>query len=125
MQINMFVDAAHASDLVTRRSVTGIVIFINKMMEGLRYKLRMMGIPIEGPTNTFCDNLSVVKNATDPSSMLKKKHNSIAYHKVRESVAADVQRIAHEPGHSNLADVLTKPLPAPTFHKHVHCILMQ
>ena len=96
-----------------------------EMMEGLEYKLRMMGIPIEGPTNTFCDNLSVVKNATDPSSTLKKKHNSIAYHKVRESVAADVQRIAHEPGHSNLADVLTKPLPAPTFHKHVHCILMR
>ena len=86
----MFVDAAHAGNLANRRSQTGVIIFINsapttwyskrqgtveastfgsefvalrvgmKMNEGLRYKLRMMGVPIQGPSNVYCDNKSVV-----------------------------------------------------------------
>jgi hypothetical protein len=27
-----------------------------EIIEGLRFKLRMMGIPLDGPTNGFCDN---------------------------------------------------------------------
>lgn len=102
VQINMFCDASHATDLITRRSTTGIIIFIQgtpilwyskrqntiesstfgsefvamkiatEMVEGLRYRLRMMGVPIDGPVNTLCDNDSVVKNVTNPASTLKK-----------------------------------------------------
>ena len=145
VQINMFCDASHATDLVTRRSTTGIIIFVQgtpilwyskrqntietstfgsefvamkiatEMVEGFRYRLRMMGVPIDGPVNTFCDNDSVVKNVTNPASTLAKKHNAIAYHKVRESVAAFVQRIAYEPGKYNVADMLTKILIGPLF----------
>lgn len=86
-----------------------------EMVEGFRYRLRMMGVPIQGPVNTFCDNDSVVKNVTTPASTLTKKHNAIAYHKVRESVAAEVQRIAFEPGKYNLSDMLTKLLFGPLF----------
>ncbi len=82
-----------------------------EMHEAICYKLRMFGIPIDGPTNTFCDNASVVNNVTRPESVLQKKHNSIAYLKVRESVAASALRVKHGPGTSNLADVLTKWLP--------------
>ena len=46
-----------------------------EMIEGLRYKLWMMGIEINGSTNVFCDNESVVTNTMRPKSMLKKKHN--------------------------------------------------
>jgi hypothetical protein len=28
-----------------------------ELSEALRYKLRMFGVPIKGPTNIFCDNL--------------------------------------------------------------------
>jgi RPA family protein len=83
------------------------------MIEGLRYKLRMMGIEVDGTTNVFCDNDSVVKNSTRPESTLKKKHNAISYHRVREAQAAGIVRIAKEDGETNLADVLTKCLPAP------------
>eukprot|EP00536_Pseudo-nitzschia_multiseries_P004292 jgi/Psemu1/9652/gm1.9652_g len=55
-----------------------------EMVEGLRYKLQMMGIPIEGPTNIYCDNKLVVKNTTQPESPCKNRHNSVAYHKARE-----------------------------------------
>ena len=71
----------------------------------------MFGIAIDGPTNTFCDNNSVVQNVTRPESVLQKKHNSIAYHKMRESVASTAMRVLHEPGATNLADILTKWLP--------------
>ena len=59
-----------------------------EMVEGLWYKLRMMGIKVDGSTNVFCDNESVVKNTTRPESTLKKKHNVIAYHPVHKAQAA-------------------------------------
>jgi hypothetical protein len=55
----------------------------------VRYKLRMMGIPIDGPSYVYGDNMSVLHTTSNPESTLKKKSNSIAYHLVRESVAMD------------------------------------
>ena len=52
------------------------------MIEGLSYKLRMFGVPIDGPSDVFCDNQSVVTNVSIPSSLLNKKHNFICYHRV-------------------------------------------
>ncbi|KAL7558344.1 hypothetical protein ACA910_004010 [Epithemia clementina (nom. ined.)] len=83
------------------------------MVEAFCYKLRMMGIPIDGETNVFCNNESVFKNATPPESTLKKKHNAIAYHRTREVQAAGIVRIAWEEGETKLANILTKLLPGP------------
>ena len=135
-----FVDADHASNTVTQRSQTGILIFLNQApivwyskwqntvetstfgskfiamrmavehIEALRYKLHMFGIPIEGLTNVFCDNEAVFKNTTIPESTLKKKHNSICYHCCREAVEARVMRVAKEGMLTNLADLFTKSL---------------
>ena len=140
VDINAFVDADHAGNRVTRRSHTGILIYCNmapimwyskkqstvesstfgsefvamktitEMLEGLKYKLRMFGVPINGPARIFCDNESVVINSSHPESALKKKHCSIAYHKVREAIAAGKQLIYYENTATNLADLLTKPL---------------
>ena len=152
MTMTCFVDADHAGCHETRRSHTGIVIFPQKtpiiwhskrqntveastfgsefvamktaieQVEGLRYKLRMMGIPIDGPTNVFCDNESVFKSATRSEATLKKKHNAIACHRTREAVAAGIVRIAWEDGRFNLADVLTKLLPGPRLRTLIGCI---
>jgi hypothetical protein len=148
-----FVDADHAGCLATRRSHTGVLIFVNRapvswyskrqntvetstfgseivalriaieMVEGLRYKLRMMGVPMDGPTSVFCDNESVVKNTTRPESALKKKHNAVAYHKVRESIANGTIRLAKEDGKSNLADILTKLMPGPRLREMIQMVL--
>jgi hypothetical protein len=153
VQMNVFVDADHAGNRVTRRSHTGILIYLNsapviwyskaqttvetstfgsefvamriavEMIEALRYKLRMFGIPLDSPANVFCDNQSVVTNSTVPDSTLKWKHNSIAYHRVRESVAANVIRIAYVHSKSNNTDVLTKPLPGPELRSIISNIL--
>jgi hypothetical protein len=42
------------------------------VVEGMHYKVRMMGIPLNGPTSIFCNNQSVVKNSMAPESVLKK-----------------------------------------------------
>ena len=81
-----------------------------EMNDGLRYKLRMMGIPIAGPSNVLCDNQSVVDNSSLPESQLKKKHLSIAYHYVRECCAKGAAQIAFESTETNLADLCTKVL---------------
>jgi hypothetical protein len=60
------------------------------MIEGLQYKLRMMGIPLQGPTSVFCNTQSVVKNMTAPESVWKKHHNAIAYHQAHEAQAAGI-----------------------------------
>lgn len=66
-----------------------------ELIESLRYKLRMFGIPIDGPANVMCDNNFVVTDASIPSSTLKKKqHVAICYHRVREAVASGVLRVA-------------------------------
>jgi hypothetical protein len=85
----------------------------------------MMDVPLDGPTNVFGDNSSVITNATVPSSTLKKKHNAICYHRVREAVAAKVIRIAYIPTDRNLADILTKPLGGSKLHEFCKKILYQ
>jgi hypothetical protein len=83
----------------------------------------MFGILIDGPSNIFCDNKSVVTNSTAPTSLLSKKYNSIAYHRVCESIAANVIRIAKVHTKENLADLLTKVLPTADFKHLVQHIL--
>jgi len=141
--MSCFVDADHGGCRVTRRSHTGIIIFLNRapiswfskrqntvecstfgsefvamrtaveMIEGLRYKLRMMGVEMEGACNVFCDNSAVVTNATAPESTLKKKHAAINYHRTREAIAARTIRVAKEDTETNISDLLTKCNPGP------------
>ena len=81
-------------------------------VRSLRYKLRMMGIPVEGPAYIFGDNKSVLANTMNPGSMLKKKCAAIAYHLIREGVARKEWITAWISTHDNIADLLTKPMSA-------------
>ena len=137
-----FVDADLAGDKHNRRSQTVVLIFCNKapihwyskrqpivesstfgseframktavkMIEALRYKLRMFGVPIDGPTSIFCDNEAVYQNTVVPESTLNKNHHSIAYHRCREAVASNTVQVAKEGTLNNLADIFTKVLTA-------------
>ena len=81
------------------------------MIEALFYKLRMFGVPIEGECRLLCDNEGVVKSGSNPGTRLSKKHNSIAFYRIRECVASRMILLYHEKGESNLADLLTKSSP--------------
>ena len=74
----------------------------------IKYTLRMLGVPINGPALLLGENNSVVLNTTFPSSQLKKKHNAICYHRVRKACAAGILRFSHISSEENIADILTK-----------------
>jgi hypothetical protein len=77
---------------------------------GLRYKLRMMGVPISGPTFTCGDNMSVIHNTQPLESTLKKKSNSIYYHVCREAVAMNEMIMTHIPNPADLATKKSSPV---------------
>ena len=144
IEMTAFVDSDHAGNLITRRSQTGYILFCNQApiiwyskrqntveastlgaefiaartcleaVEALRFKLRMFGVPVAGPTDVMCDNNSVVINAQQPESVLSKKHLSICFHRVREAVVRCVIRVGKIESTWNLADLFTKSLPTAT-----------
>jgi len=61
----------------------------------VRYKLCMMGVPIDRPVMLLGDNFSVILSTTVPSATLKKKHQAICYHRIRECIAAKVLQFVH------------------------------
>ena len=152
-KVTIFFDASFGSDLLTRRSITGMIVFINstpvrwyckkqntvetstygsELVAGriacetaieYRYKLRMLGVIVKGPVVLLGDNMSVIQNCSLPSSQLKKKHNAIAYHKIRECVATGIIKLGHVGTEENVADLCTKPLNGPKLHammKRIH-----
>ena len=150
IDLRMFVDSDHAGEHLTRRSRTGFLIYINmapivwfskrqatietsvfgaefvvmkqgmETLRGLRYKLRMMGVPLSGPSFIYGDNMSVIHNTQRPESTLKKKSNSICYHAVRESVAMGESLTGHVRSENNPADIATKVMPGG--RKRDHCV---
>jgi hypothetical protein len=50
--------------------------------------------------------MSVVLNTKVPSSVLRKKYDALAYHRVREAIAASI--ITYIKSKENVSDVLTK-----------------
>jgi hypothetical protein len=92
-------------------------------IQGLRYKLWMMGITVDKPAYVFGDNQLVLANTTAPGSMLKRKSNAIAYLFVREGCARDEWWTAYINTDENVADLLTKPLAGPKQTKFVQMLL--
>ena len=146
VKIVIYFDASFACDMVTRRSVTGIIVFVNstpvrwyskkqntvetstygaKLVAGrlatemaieFLYLFRMMGVPVDGPVTLLGDNKGMIQNTSMMSSQLKKKHNAIAYHRVRECVAAGIITMGHVRSEKNYADICTKALNGPKLH---------
>jgi hypothetical protein len=110
VRMTVYVDTDHAHDLVTRRSITGILVMMNntpiiwiskrqktvetsaygselvasrvatELIVEVHYMIRSLGVSLDGPGLMLGDNMSAVLNTTVTSSVLKKKHNAITYH---------------------------------------------
>ena len=93
-------------------------------LRGLRYKLRMMGVPLSGPSFAYGDNMSVINNTSRPESVLKKKSNSICYHAVREAVAMKELLTGHISTHENCADLATKVVPGGQKRNHLLSLVL-
>jgi hypothetical protein len=79
-----------------------------EVLRGIRYKLRMMDIPIARPTFVYGDNMSVIHNTQQPESTLKKKNLSICYHAVHKAVAMGEILTSHVRTENNFSDFMTK-----------------
>ena len=152
MQTSVCGDSDHAHDVVTRRSITGILTYVGltpvssvsrrqttiasstyeaefmamrtatQEAKVIRNVLRSFGIPLDGPTLLFGDNLGVVQQASFVDADLTKKHVAISYHLVREAIAAGTILPYWVGTNDNLADILTKPLAPTAFIKLCHDI---
>ena len=145
--ITCFVDANLMHDYITGRSATGILHMVNltivdwyskrqdtvesatygsefvaarqatEQIMDIRNTLRYFGVPVRDKTYMFGDNQSVVTSSTLPHSVLKKRHNLLSYHRVREAIAAGILKFFHMFGSENPSDVLTKHLGHTVFYR--------
>ena len=133
-----YTDANLYHDVLTGRSVTGILHLCNQTLIDwyskrqatvetatfgseftaarisadqiidLRTTLRYLGVPIINKSYMFGDNQSVVTNSTIPHSSLNKRHNALSYHRVREMIAAKIMGYYWVDGKNNPADIVSK-----------------
>jgi len=148
-----FCDSDWAGNLMNRRSHSGLILFVQgapvvwiskkqstvetssygaelcagklavEQIEALRYKLRMFGIDVLGPTALYIDNQSFVNNLWRPESTVKKKHLSISFHRTRESIASGMVEAHKIDSEENTADLLTKVLSGASTEYHVSNLL--
>jgi len=133
-----YVDANLLHDLVTGRSVTGILHFLNatpiewyskkintvetatygaefasartcvEQIMEIRTMLLYLGVPLRSKSYMFGDNESVVNSSINPHSRLHKRHTLLSYHFVREAIASGTYVFLHISGENNPADILSK-----------------
>ena len=138
VQLFHYVDANLYHDMITGRSVTGILHFANQTLldwftkkqatvetatygsefvaartcveqiVDLRLMLRYLGVRIRDHSYMFGDNKSMVDSSTIPHSKLHKRHTALSFHRVREAVASKVYMFSHIDGGDNPADILSK-----------------
>ena len=125
-------------DMLTGRSVTGILHLMNKtpnkwyskkqatvetatygskfiaartcvdQIIDLHTSLHYLGVPVHDTSYVFGDNKTVCDSATIPHAKLHKCHNALSFHRVHEAVAAKFVAIYHLNGEYNPADIMTK-----------------
>ena len=133
-----YVDANLYHDMITGRSVTGILHLLNQttvdwysrkqaivetatygsefvaartatdQILDLRLTLRYLSVPIRDVSYMFGDNKSVVDSSITPHAKLHKRHNALSLHRVREAISSGVINFFHIDGPSNPADILSK-----------------
>ena len=149
VDLRMYVDSDFAGDKVRRRSRTGFFVLLNSALvqwvskcqptiemsvfgaefvamkhgvdtlRGICYKLQMMGVPVDGLSYIYGDNMSVINNMQKPESVLKKKSNSICYHVICESVAMGESLTAHITMSDNYAYLAMKTITNKPKRRHL------
>ena len=155
MQSTILCDADHAHDKRTRRSITGLLVYIGQTPVSwssrrqtaiasstyaaefmalrhateeaisIRFALRSFGIPVVEPTRILGDNMSVIQNATNPDVEVKKKHVAISFHLTQEAIAAGVIEPWWLGGTANLSDIMTKQIGRDPNDRHCRTLFFQ
>jgi hypothetical protein len=136
--LSHYVDANLMHDMISGKSVTGILHLLNKtptdwfckkqstvetatygsefaaaracveQIIELRTTLRYLGLNICSKSYMFGDNKSVVDSSMRLDAKLHKRHCMLSFHRVREAIAAKILLYWFVPGQDNPADILSK-----------------
>ncbi len=87
------------------------VIYLRALLQGLGHK------QLE-PTPVYEDNAACILMSKNPSNPQQSRHIDLRRHFLREMVRDKVLRLVKCAGTQNVADALTKSLPAQTLHQH-------
>jgi hypothetical protein len=80
--------ATYASEFVAGRAALDESIAI-------RYELRMLGVPLDGPIWMFGDNKSMIGSSAEPAGQLTKQHLILSWHQLQEKAAMGVVYYLH------------------------------
>ena len=147
-KLSGWVDSDFASDIDTRKSMTGYLMVLNggpiswkASRQGgvtlssseaefvaasqagqevlyLRALLKGFAYLQHGPTEIWEDNASCILMSENPTNRERSRHVDVRVHFLRDMVRDGSVKLIKCAGTQNVADALTKSLPRPAFHKH-------
>lgn len=150
--ITTYFDSDWATDINTRRSIIGYVVYlgsnpiswqskkqstVSRSSTEVEYKalvhcasdvfwirsvLKCLHQYLPIPLCLHCDNLLALAISSNPFCHLKIKHLDTYYHFVRERVQRKGTTIQYNPTKDQVADILTKRLHSSTFVRHCHTL---
>ena len=109
--------ATYGSEFVAVKTAT-------EQIMDIRQTLRYQGAPIGAKSFLFGDNRSVVTRATLPHSTLTKRHNILAFRRVRDAIAAKLMAFYWIQSAYNLSDMLSKHWNHPTVYPMILKLLI-
>ena len=109
--------ATYGSEFVAAKTAT-------EQIMDIRQILRYLGAPIGAKSFLFGDNRSVVTSATLPHSTLTKRHNILALHRVRETIAAKLMAFYWIQSTYNISDMCSKHWDHPTVYPMILKLLI-
>jgi Reverse transcriptase (RNA-dependent DNA polymerase) len=148
MALTAFADAAHATDLQRRRSVSGFcclfagaaiafksklqtivatssteaefvcAVQTGKMVKYLRTVLNDLGFTPRAPTVIYEDNQAAIAMVNSSKPTPRSRHIDTQHYAIQGWKACNILRLEHIPGSLSPADALTKPLARILHHRH-------
>ena len=109
--------ATYSSEFVAAKTATEQIIEI-------RQTLRYLGAPIDAKSFLFGGNRSVVTSATLHHSTLTKRHNILAFQRVRKAIAAKLMSFYWIQSAYNLSEMLSKHWDHPTVYPMILKLLI-
>ena len=83
----------------------------------IRMVLKDLGLFLPNPPILWCENLSALALASNPIFHARTKHIEVDYHFIREKVVRRDVVVKFISTTDQLANILTKCLPSPSFHR--------
>ncbi|KAL9366567.1 hypothetical protein Peur_037766 [Populus x canadensis] len=97
-------------EFVAAASCACQAIWLRRILEEIQFKQ-------QGATSIYCDNSLTIKLSRNPVLHGRSKHIDVKYHFLRDLAKDEVINLIFCRSEDQVADIFTKPLETPLFHK--------